>query len=121
MKAPPRPSMSQSRRARIFEAHGGVCELCRLKIAAGETYDIEHRIPWAISHDDSDPNLYPAHKTCHAAKTAGQDAPTIAKVKRMAGETGQAARRAKNGPQIKSRGFQKGGTKRKIPSRPFSR
>ena len=30
MKAPPRPSMSQARRARIFEAHGGVCELCGL-------------------------------------------------------------------------------------------
>lgn len=117
-KAPPRPSMSKTRRARIFEAHKGVCELCGLKIM-GADYDIEHRIPWAISHDDSDPNLYPAHKTCHAAKTAGRDAPSIAKVKRMAGETGQAARRAKNGPTMKSRGFDKGGPKRKWPKRTF--
>lgn len=118
-KAPPRPSMSKARRARIFAQHGGVCELCGVKIAAGEPYDIEHRIPWAIGHDDSDANLYPAHEPCHDAKTTGKDVPAIAKVKRMAGETGQWARRQKNGSQLKSRGFQKGGPKRKIPSRPF--
>lgn len=121
-KAPPRPSMSKARRARIFEAHGGLCELCGVKIRADEDYDIEHRIPWAVSHDDSDPNLYPAHKACHADKTSGRDAGYIAKSKAMAGETGQWARRQKRGgSSIKSAGFQKGGPKQKIPSRPFGR
>lgn len=110
MKAPPRPSMSKLRRARIFAQHDGVCELCCHKITG--LYEIEHRIAWAISRDDSDANLYPAHPECHAVKTSGHDAPTIAKTKRMAGETGQWARRQKNGPQIKSRGFEKGGPSR---------
>lgn len=108
--------MSKTRRARIFEAHKGVCELCGLKIIDLD-YDIEHRIPWAVSHDDSDGNLYPAHRPCHDAKTAGTDAPYIAKAKAMAGETGQWARRQKNGSRLKSAGFQKGGPKRKWPKR----
>lgn len=116
--APPRPSMSKLRRARIFTAHGGICELCQSKIHDPD-YDIEHRIPWAISHDDSDGNLYPAHKSCHAEKTFNRDVPTIAKVKRMAGETGQKARRDKRGgSSIQSAPFQKG-VKRAWGSRPF--
>lgn len=119
--APPRPSMSKARRARIFEARGGVCELCGQKIMDPD-YDIEHRIPWAVSFDDSDGNLYPAHKACHLEKTTGHDAGYIAKTKRLAGETGQQARRKKRGgSSIKSAGFPKGGPKRKIPSRPWGR
>lgn len=119
-KAPVRPSMSKARRARVFETWGGACYLCGVKIGAGETWEAEHVIPWALGHDDSDGNLRPAHKggECHGAKTRA-DVKQIAKAKAQAGETGQRARRAKNGPQIKSRGFAKGGPKRKIPSRPF--
>ena len=119
--APPRPAMTKARRARIFAAHDGICELCGVKIGAAEDYDIEHRIPWALSHDDSDANLYPAHPACHAIKTTSEDVPRIAKAKRQAGEKGQWARRQKNGPQLKGRGFDKNGPKRKIPSRPFGR
>lgn len=123
---PPRPSISPARRARIFEAHGGRCHICGERILAGEPWEVEHRIARALTYDDSDENLAPAHKegACHAAKTK-DDVRRIAKAKAQGGETGQWARRQKNGPKLKSgaklqsRGFEKGGPKRKIPSRPF--
>lgn len=119
--APPRPSMSKARRARIFEAHGGICYLSGAKIGPDDEWDVEHVIPWALSHDDSDANLRPALKDPHKTKTKG-DVARIAKAKAQAGETGQYARRQKRGgSSIKSAGFQKGGPKRKIPSRPFGR
>jgi 5-methylcytosine-specific restriction protein A len=80
--APRRPHMSQKRRAAIFSAHNGVCYLCGGKIQAGEGWDAEHVIAWEISSDDSDDNLRPAHRRCHAPKTA-KDAAVIAKLKRM--------------------------------------
>lgn len=120
-KAPPRPSMSKARRARIFEAHGGICYLTGAKIGPDDEWDVEHVIPWALSFDDSDDNLRPALKDPHKSKTKG-DVARIAKAKAQAGETGQRARREKRGgSSIKSAGFQKGGPKRKIPSRPFGR
>ena len=112
MKAPPRPSMSKLRRQRIWDRDNGVCYLCGLKVQGGQAWDVEHRIPWGLSFDDSDGNLAVAHKAgCHAEKTKA-DVKQIAKAKAQAGETGQWARRKKNGPQIKSRGFQKGGPSR---------
>lgn len=118
-KAPPRPSMSKARRARIFETWGGACYLCGVKIAVGEPWEAEHVIPWALGHDDSDGNLRPAHKggECHGAKTRA-DVKQIAKAKRQARETG-AQRIGKVKRLIASRGFDKGGPKRKLPSRPF--
>lgn len=130
--APPRPSMSKARRARIWERDGGVCYLCGLKVAAGVDWEAEHVIPWALSFDDSDQNLKVAHKDgdCHAAKTK-VDVKRIAKAKAQAGETGQRARRerrqaaeAERGvthkpkAKIAARGFEKG-PKRKWPKRPF--
>lgn len=119
--APPRPSMSKARRARIFDAHGGICYLTGVKIGPNDEWDVEHVIPWALSFDDSDENLRPALKDPHKAKTKS-DVGRIAKAKAQAGETGQYARRKKRGgSSIKSAGFQKGGPKRKIPSRPWGR
>lgn len=120
MKPPLRPSMSKARRARIWERDGGLCYLCGVNVALGEAWDVEHRIAWGLSFDDSDGNLAVAHKAgCHAAKTKA-DVRRIAKAKRQGGETGQAARRAKNGPQLKGRPFEKS-PKRKWPKRPFGR
>ena len=118
--APPRPAMTKARRARIFNAHGGICYLTGVKIGPDDEWDVEHVIPWALSHDDSDENLRPALVDPHAVKTK-DDVKRIAKAKRQAGEKGQWARRQKNGPQLKGRGFDKNGPKRKIPSRPFGR
>lgn len=117
---PARPTISPARRARIFEAHDGRCHICGQKILAGQAWDVEHRIARGLTYDDSDENLAPAHANaeCHGAKTK-VDKGLIAKAKAQGGETGQWARRQKNGPQLKGRGFAKGGPKRKIPSRPF--
>jgi len=111
VKAPQRPSMSKARKDRLWLRDKGVCYLCGLKVLGGQAWDAEHKIPWALSQDDSDKNLGVAHKDgCHALKTKS-DVKTIAKAKAQAGETGQWARRAKNGPQLKSRGFDKSQTR----------
>lgn len=120
-KAPPRPSMSKARRARIFEKENGVCYLCGRKVHADELWDAEHVKAWELFHDDSDENLKVAHReVCHKAKT-NADVKIIRKSDRQAGIKGQYARRQKNGPQIKSRGFDKTGPKQKIPSRPWGK
>lgn len=103
-KAPPRPSMSKLRRLRIWERDKGVCYMCAEKVQAGERWDIEHKRPWAESFDDSDENLGVVHADrpeCHPAKTKA-DVARIAKAKAQGGETGQWARRQKNGPKLKS-------------------
>ncbi|MCC4295817.1 HNH endonuclease [Brevundimonas aurantiaca] len=96
---PPRPKFTAKRRLSIFMAHGGRCGICGLKIH-GDDYDIEHRIARAISANDADDNLYPAHRGCHATKTT-QDRKDIAKAQRLAKETctREPARK------LKSRGF----------------
>lgn len=96
---PPRPKFTAKKRLAIFLAHGGRCGICGLKIH-GDEYEIEHRIARAISANDGDDNLYPAHKGCHAAKTP-QDRKDIAKARRLAGETctGEPARK------LQGRGF----------------
>ncbi len=116
--APPRPSMSKARRLRIWERDKGVCYLCGEKVAAGDAWEVEHKVAWALSFDDSDENLAVAHKDgCHTLKTKG-DVGRIAKAKAQGGETGQWARRQKNGPKMRSgkTTWPKG---RKIASRPF--
>ena len=75
--------MSNTRRARIFEAHNGTCHICGQKIdGTRERWDAEHIIPYALTNDDSDDNLAPAHIACHATKTP-QDVAQIAKAKRV--------------------------------------
>lgn len=109
IEKPVRPSMSKARRLRIFTRDGGVCQLCERKVLAGEAYDIDHRIPWALGFDDTDDNLRTVHRACHRTMKTGDDVGRIAKAKRQSGiEGGQAARRAKRGfGLIKSAGFQK--------------
>jgi 5-methylcytosine-specific restriction endonuclease McrA len=77
-----RRRMTPLRRARIFDTHGGVCHLCGLKIQIGEAWDVEHIVALALSDDDSDDNLAPAHVACHRPKTS-EDVARIAKAKRV--------------------------------------
>ena len=77
--------MSTSRRARIFDTHGGICHICGGKIQVGEAWDADHVIPQALTGDDSDDNLRPAHAACHRgveSKTS-DDVRVIAKAKRV--------------------------------------
>lgn len=76
--------MSTTRRAAIFAAHDGVCHLCGEKIdGTREKWDAEHIVPYALTRDDSDENLAPAHVSCHRKKTP-EDQTRIAKAKRVA-------------------------------------
>lgn len=77
-----RKSRNAKERARLFTLHGGICHLCGGRIGAGEAWEIEHVIEWALTHDDSDENVKPAHVKCHAAKT-GKRAAELAKVNRQ--------------------------------------
>jgi len=77
-----RRSFSKKDRARIFAASAGVCHLCKGHIQVGEAWEVEHVIPYALTRDNSDENLRPAHKKCHERKTRGEDIPAIAKAKR---------------------------------------
>ena len=75
--------MSPTRRLRIFEAHKGTCHICGDKIdGTRERWEVEHIIAYALTRDDSDENLAPAHVACHATKTP-QDVARIAKAKRV--------------------------------------
>lgn len=75
--------MSPTRRARIFSDHDGVCHICETRIdGTKEAWEVEHIIPHALTRDDSDENLAPAHVRCHAIKTK-TDVTQIAKAKRV--------------------------------------
>lgn len=80
--APKRPSISKSRRARIFLSHNGICWLCKEKIGAEEPYDIDHMHSRELGGSDEDDNLAPAHKECHKTKTK-LDVSMIAKSNRI--------------------------------------
>jgi len=89
-------------RARIFAAHNGICHLCGGKIKDNEAWELEHIIAWALTQDDSDENLAPAHVKCHKAKTHKQDRPAINKAVRLDNKRrGFAASKKK----LQSRGF----------------
>lgn len=77
-----RRSFSTKDRTRIFAANSGICHLCAGKISIGEAWEVEHVIPYALTRDNSDENLRPAHKRCHEVKTRQDDVPAIAKAKR---------------------------------------
>lgn len=104
-----RKSFNAKDRARVFEANGGKCHLCGGHIQAGEAWEVEHRIPWALTQDDSDENLRPAHVKCHKIKTHQEDRPAINRAKRREAKHKGFARPAKT---IQSPGFQ---YKRKKP------
>lgn len=99
--------MSPTRRARIFAAADGVCHICGQTIdGTRERWEVEHVIPYALTRDDSDDNLRPAHQRCHADKTA-QDVPQIAKAKRVARKHTGAHRPKSTIPGSKSSRFKR--------------
>ncbi len=75
--------MSPTRRLAIYTAHQGRCHICGERIdGARERWEVEHIVPYALTRDDTDANLAPAHVSCHATKTPG-DVAQIAKAKRV--------------------------------------
>jgi 5-methylcytosine-specific restriction endonuclease McrA len=76
-----RRPISSSKRLAIFEAAGGRCHICGLKIR-GKEWDVEHVRPLGLLGADDMSNLAPAHRVCHSPKTAA-DVASIAKAKRQ--------------------------------------
>src|SRR5690606_730984 len=89
-------------RARIFAAHNGICHLCGGKIQDNEAWELEHIIAWALTQDDSDENLAPAHDKCHKAKTHKQERAAINKALRHDNKRRGSPPTQKN---MQSRGF----------------
>ena len=75
-----RRSLSTARKVAIFVAAKGICHLCGGYIH-GKPWDVEHVIPLAMGGADDETNMRPAHKACHAPKTA-EDVADIARAKR---------------------------------------
>lgn len=78
-----RGSMTPQRALRIFQAHDGKCHICKRKIGAGESWEVEHVVPLCGGGTDDDANLAPACPWCHSEKTS-EDVSQAAKGKRMA-------------------------------------
>ena len=68
---------SQHSSRRLF-----IRERCNKKLSTGDIF-YDHRIPEAISHDNSLANCQVLCRAHHDEKTATADVPTIAKVKRI--------------------------------------
>lgn len=86
----------------LFLEQDGRCGCgCGERLEAGNI-DEEHSRPVALLGEAKPDSLW--RRECHKAKTKG-DVKRIAKAKRQGGETGQCARRERNGPRLKSRGF----------------
>lgn len=65
-----RITITPKRRAEVFRDAGGICHLCSRKIAPGEPWDVEHPRALGLGGADDASNWLPAHKDCHAGKTA---------------------------------------------------
>lgn len=79
-----RRSLTRLQKVRIFDAAGGICHLCGLKIWAGrgEQWHVEHVTPLSFGGADDESNMKPAHVKCHADKTR-EEAPIRAKSDRV--------------------------------------
>ncbi|TNE46873.1 MAG: HNH endonuclease [Sphingomonadales bacterium] len=70
-------------RLAIFERDEGICHICGEKIdGTKERWELEHKVAFELTRDDSDENLSPAHVSCHKRKTK-DDKKRIAKAKRV--------------------------------------
>lgn len=99
-----RKHFSRTERVRIFDLNAGRCHLCDQKIQVGEAWDLEHLVAWALTRDDSDENVKPAHKSCHKEKTA-DDVAAIRKADRIRAKHVGAWPKSKS--PLKSRSFSK--------------
>lgn len=75
-KIPPRV------RARVFEAHHGVCHLSKRRIRAGESWECDHIIALCNGGEHRETNLAPALSEPHKIKTKA-DVREKAKVARL--------------------------------------
>lgn len=117
-----KPSLAQ--KAELRRRAGNVCASCGVKPKHGWEYDHILEL-WETGTNKLDNfQALGSRKDCdcHAEKTAAA-AKRRAKMRRLRGETGQRARRERNGPSMQSRGFAKKpeGYQHKWPKRKFGK
>lgn len=66
-----------------FARAGGCCEACGVTIRPGNGPEYDHIVPDALGGDATLSNCRVLCRNCHGAKTAKQDVPAIARVKRL--------------------------------------
>lgn len=69
-------------RVRVFDAHGGICAACKLKIKTGEDWQLDHAAALINGGLNQESNLQPLHIECHVEKT-GEDVAEKSKTYRM--------------------------------------
>lgn len=94
-KVPPRV------RLRIFMDHEGCCWLSKRKIAAGEPWDLDHKVALINGGEHRENNLAPALRDKHREKTALDVAEKAAVYRKRAKHTGALAK----SPSLRSAGF----------------
>lgn len=104
-----RRNIGERERAKIFLANDGRCHICGEKIdGMHEKWQVDHIVPLEMNGDDEGDNLAPAHKSCHARKTASKDVPEIRKAQRMERRTMGIRRQPKSPlPGSKESGWKK--------------
>lgn len=114
-----RKPLTKKQRAELLLAQNGLCGCgCGVKVNHALEGSIdEHLNPLGLTGTNDMANRSIWRKPCSAAKTGG-DLGDIAEAKRRAGETGQYARRMKNGPKLKA-GPSKWPKGRKLGGRSF--
>ena len=103
-----RKHFSQRERVRLFTLNDGKCYLCNMPIKVGDPWELEHVIPWALTRDDSDDNVRPAHVHCHKPKTV-DDVKGIRKMDRIFAKHVGAWPKPRGNGKLQSRGFPKRG------------
>lgn len=92
---PPRKAPSRAEKVAAWNAVNGICQLCGKPVPLeGEGVQYDHEQMREISGDDSVANLRPTHTRCHIEKTATEDAPLMAKVRRQEALTRPKVRKA---------------------------
>lgn len=66
-------------RLRVYDAHEGICYLCRLPIKPAESWQADHVVALINGGEHRETNLAPVHSHCHVGKTA-RDAAEKSKV-----------------------------------------
>lgn len=56
-------------RARIFDAHGGVCHIAKRKITVSDDWDLDHVIALINGGENRETNMAPALRDKHREKT----------------------------------------------------
>lgn len=103
-------------RARIFDAHGGICHIAKRKITVSDDWDLDHVIALINGGENRETNMAPALRDKHREKTKADVALKSKNYQVRAKHLGLKPSRQK----IQSAGFRRAAPQR-TASRPIER